>query len=73
MTAIGAGSAAVDDIIARADGACYEAKASGRGTVAVFDSERACASGVRGWRARRRALRNFDLRDQRVGTGCSPR
>ena len=38
MTAIGSGGAAVDDIIARADGACYEAKASGRGTVAVFDS-----------------------------------
>ena len=43
MTAIGAGSAAVDDIIARADGACYEAKASGRGT----------CRGVRQQRARR--------------------
>ena len=38
MTAIGSGSTAVDDVIARADGACYEAKAGGRGTVAVFDS-----------------------------------
>ena len=43
MTAIGSGSAAVEDIIARADGACYEAKASGRGTVAVFDSSERAA------------------------------
>ena len=43
MTAIGSGSATVDDIIARADGACYEAKASGRGTVAVFDSSERAA------------------------------
>jgi len=30
-----------EHIIARADGACYEAKASGRGTVAVFDATNA--------------------------------
>ena len=46
MTAIGSDSAAVDDIIARADGACYEAKASGRGTVAVFDSRGRAAERV---------------------------
>jgi diguanylate cyclase len=46
MTAIGSGSAVVDDIIARADGACYEAKASGRGTVAVFDSSDRAGSGI---------------------------
>ena len=46
MTGIGAGSAAVDDIIARADGACYEAKASGRGTIAVFDGSAGAGSGL---------------------------
>ena len=46
MTGIGAGNAAVDDIIARADGACYEAKASGRGTVAVFDGSASAGSGL---------------------------
>jgi predicted signal transduction protein with EAL and GGDEF domain len=46
MTAIGSGSTVVDDIIARADGACYEAKASGRGTVAVFDSSDRAGSGI---------------------------
>ena len=46
MTGIGASSGAVDDIIARADGACYEAKASGRGTIAVFNGSNSAASGL---------------------------
>jgi diguanylate cyclase (GGDEF)-like protein/PAS domain S-box-containing protein len=46
MTGIGRGSTAVDDIIARADGACYEAKASGRGTIAVFNASDSTASGL---------------------------
>ena len=39
MSAFGAGGAAVDEIIARADQACYRAKAAGRGCVVVADEQ----------------------------------